>query len=115
MNPTLKAAVVALSLFGVAPMIAGCGEAEDAVEDVRSWEACDDYCDRKSDCADESLSSEEDEECTNECIDTLDDTCDADHRSEAIDTLNNCVEEACGEFYGCLVFDAAPACFGFVD
>lgn len=112
---TLNTVVVAFSLLGLSTLATGCGEAEEAVDDVRSWEACDDYCDRKADCADETYTSEEDEACTNECIDTIDDTCDADHRSEAITKLNNCVEEACGEFYGCLVFDAAPACFGFVD
>lgn len=110
----LHATVAALSIIGLSAL-AGCGAAEDAVEDARSWEACDDYCDRKFDCADESPTSEEDQACTDECIDTLDDTCDAEHRSEAIDTLNDCVELSCGDFYACLVFDTAPACFGFVD
>lgn len=114
MNAKLHATLFALSTLGLAGL-AGCGTAEDAVEDVRALEACDDYCDRKSDCADETLTDEEDEACTNECIDTIDDTCDAEYRSEAIDTLNDCVEMSCGDFYACLVFDSAPACFGFVD
>jgi len=115
MHPTLRIAAIALSTIGLSAALSGCGAAEDAVEDVRALEACDDYCDRKFDCADESPSAEEDRACTDECVDTIDDTCDAEHRSDAIDTLNECVEMSCGEFYTCLVFDTAPACFGFVD
>lgn len=92
-----------------------CGEAEDAVEEVQALEACDDYCDRKFECADEDPTDEEDDECTNECEDTLNNTCDRENRDQAIETLNDCVDNSCGEFTACLVFEAAPECFDFVD
>lgn len=115
MHSAIRIAAIALSTCGLTVTLTSCGATEEAVEDVRSWEACDDYCDRKFDCADESPSAEEDQACTDECIDTIDDTCGAEYRSDAIDQLNTCVEQSCGEFYSCLVFETAPACFGFVD
>lgn len=107
----LIATLACLGLFS----ITGCGEAEEAVNDLRAIEACDDYCDKKFDCADEEVTDEEDDACEQECVDDLEDVCGPENREDAIETLNGCVENSCGDFTACLVFDAAPECFGFVD
>lgn len=94
----------------------GCGEAEEAVNDVRAAEACDDYCDKKFACADEEPTNEEDDACEDDCQNTLEDTCGDNDREGAIDKLNECVEEdSCGDFTACLIFEAAPECFDFTD
>lgn len=101
--------LAALSAFG-------CDETEEAVNDLRAEEACDDYCDKKFSCGDESPTDEEDEACEDDCVASLEDTCGENDREGAIEKLNECVEEdECGDFTACLVFEAAPECFDFTD
>lgn len=105
-------------VFAAFALIA-CGEAkeeiEETVDDVRAAEACDDYCDKLADCADEEMTESEDDACEARCEDDLRDNCGEDDRPAAVEKINECVEMSCGEFAGCMVFEAAPACFGFVD
>lgn len=107
----LTAAIAALALL---PLTA-CDEAEDVVEDLQAAEACDDYCDKVADCNDEEPTAEDDAACEDRCMDDLRDACGEDDRPAAVEKINECVEMSCGEFAGCLVFDAAPACFGFTQ
>lgn len=107
--------LIALTIALSATALIACDEAEEVVEDLQAAEACDDYCDKVADCRDEQMTDAEDAQCEDRCMDTLRDECGTDDRPAAVEKINECVEMACGEFAGCLVLDAAPACFGFVD
>lgn len=92
-----------------------CGKAEESFDDIDSRVNCSEYCAKKADCNDEQATDAEDQACVDACRDAIEDDCGNEHQASANDKIGECVDMGCGEFWGCMVFDAAPACFGFVD
>jgi len=41
--------------------------------------------------------------------------CGNEHQAAANDQIDDCVSQGCTEFWVCMVFDAAPVCYGFVS
>ena len=109
----LLAAVALLFSIG---LVGACGtDAEDAKNDFDSKVACRDYCDKKFDCLDQDSTSDEYNDCVGDCRDSIEDNCGNDHQAAANDQIEECVDKGCVEFWACMIFDAAPDCFGFVD
>lgn len=103
------AAAFALLLFvGLAGF--GC----EAVDNYNSRIACEHYCAKNFSCQDKSPSSDETSACVANCRDSIEDRCGNDHQDAANDQIEECVDKSCAEFWACMVFDAAPDCFGFV-
>jgi hypothetical protein len=88
---------------------------EEAKDDFKSRIACRHYCDKKFDCQDHDPSADELDECVGDCRNSIEDNCGNEHPQAANDKIEECVDKNCGEFLACMVFDAAPECFGFVD
>ena len=107
------AAGAALLLLGVTSI--SCGKGEETFDNIDSRVICNDYCTKKADCSDEQATDDEDDACVSACRDALEDECGNEHQANANDKIAECVDMGCGEFWGCMVFDSAPECFGFVD
>lgn len=110
---SIFAGATALFLMGLASV--SCGKGEETFDDIDSRVSCNDYCTKKADCSDEQATDEEDDACVSACRDALEDDCGNEYQANANDKIAECVDMSCTEFRGCMVFDAAPACFGFVD
>lgn len=109
----MLAAATALLLLGFTAV--SCGKAEETYDNIDSRVTCRDYCTKKSDCNDERASDDETQDCVDECRDSIEDECGNEHQANANDKIAECVDMSCPEFWDCMVFDAAPECFGFVD
>lgn len=107
-------ATVAL-LFAVGPTGSGCDSAQEAVDNFDSQAACQDYCAKKFDCQDHDATSAETDDCVGACRNSIEDDCGNEHQAEANDRIGECVDKGCAEFGACMVFEAAPACYGFVN
>lgn len=110
--PLFAAAVLLLSagLLGT-----GCDNAQEAVDNFDSRAACDDYCSKKFDCADQTPTSAETSACVGACRNSIEDNCGNEHQAAANDAIGDCVDKGCADFWGCMTFDAAPECYGFVS
>ena len=93
--------------------LAGSG-CKEQIDNFDSHVACNHYCDKKFDCNDDDPTSDELEACVSDCRGSIEDDCGNDNQAEANDTIEGCVDEACTDFWACMVFDTAPECFGFV-
>lgn len=109
----MLAAATALLLLGLTSV--SCGKAEETFDNIDSRVSCREYCNKKADCNDERASDDETQACVDACRDSIEDECGNDHQADANDKIGECVDMACGEFWGCMVYEADPECFGFVD
>ena len=109
-GPTLRwmAPIAALLLAAGAT---GCG----VINDFSSEVNCREYCAKDFDCDQHDPTSDETDACVDECRDSIEDTCGNDNQADANDQIGDCVDLSCTEFRACMVFEAAPACFGFAD
>jgi hypothetical protein len=87
----------------------------EVVDDIGSQVVCADFCDKDASCTESEPSSDERNACIDDCRSSIEDTCGNENQAGANEQLAECVDLGCGEFYTCLVFDAAPECFGFVN
>jgi hypothetical protein len=110
----MLAAATALLLLGLSSVSCG-GKVEQAIDNVDSAVNCYDYCIKKADCNDERPSNEETRACVRACRDSIEDGCGNEHQAAANETIEECIDVDCAEFWDCMVFDPAPECFGFVD
>ena len=104
------ALVLALSAF--VGLTASCGE---TIDNFNSEASCKDYCAKSFDCNNQSPTSGETDTCVGNCRNAIEDNCGNDNQAAANDKINECVDKGCVEFWGCMVFDTAPECFGFVN
>jgi len=102
-------AVISLWLFG--GLMSSCG----TIDDFDSRIVCGDYCTKKSDCNNSNPTSDETDACVGSCRNSIEDNCGNEHQAEANDKIGECVDKGCVEFWACMVFDAAPECYGFVS
>jgi hypothetical protein len=102
-------------LLSVGLMGSSCDKPEEAVDDFDSRVACTDYCDKKADCGEQDATRDETKACVNACRDAIEDKCGNEHQAAANDQIAECVDNGCAEFWSCMVFNAAPECYGFVD
>lgn len=94
-----------LVLGGATALMAGaCNESEDDLPLFGKLD-CQNYCDRKKDCNDNT----DVDNCVDNCIDSMSD-CQADEQQEALDQLASCEDVACNEFNGCSI-DAGLTCY----
>ncbi len=91
--------------------VSGC----EAADDFNSRIACDHYCAKNFSCQDKSPSSDETSTCISNCRKSIEDNCGNDHQKAANNHIEDCVDKSCAEFWTCMVFDAAPECYGFVS
>jgi len=91
------------------------GSACEAMDDFDSRLACQDYCAKKFDCENHDPTGDESDGCVAACRNSIEDNCGNENQGAANDKLEECVDQGCLEFWGCMVFDAAPECFGFVS
>jgi hypothetical protein len=75
---------------------------------------CDDYCDKKFGCMNQTPTSEASNTCVKDCSNTIENNCGNEHQAAANDKMGECVDKSCANFLTCLVFESAPECFGFV-
>lgn len=106
--------MLALLLLGLGLMGFACQVTEEVVDDVDSRITCGDYCDKKADCDGREETRDERQACVSACRDALEDECGNEHQAAANDQIAECVDEGCAAFAVCMVFEAAPECYGFV-
>lgn len=106
-------ALITLSaiLLLIGAMSAGCK----ASDDIDSYFVCKDYCSKKFDCESANPSTDEKNACVDDCRSSIENDCGNDHQAAANDRIAECVDKSCVEFWSCMVFEASPACFGFVN
>jgi hypothetical protein len=92
----------------------GCDNTKEAIDNLGSRIQCADYCDKKADCASSEDSSESRDDCISDCRQSIEDNCGNEHQEAANDKIDECVDKNCIEFTACMVFEAAPECFGFL-
>jgi len=107
-SPIVVAPFVALAFGG----LLGCTEAAD---DLRTRVSCADYCSKSFECRGQDPSNDESRACVSNCRDSMENRCGNDNQAAANQAINRCVDRSCAEFRACMVFDAAPECFGFVN
>ena len=107
-------AMVAL-LVGIGLTGSGCESTQEAIDNFDSRVACDHYCDKNFDCQNKSPTGDETDTCVSKCRDSIEDKCGNEHQAAANDHIEDCVNKACADFWACMVFDAAPECYGFVS
>jgi hypothetical protein len=112
----LMLAVGALLLVG-GLLIGSCGgtESNRAKDNFNSAVACSDYCNRKYECENHTPTTEEKNDCVGGCRNSIENNCGNENQAAANKKIEQCVDKPCAEFGPCMVFDAAPSCFGFVD
>jgi hypothetical protein len=104
--------VLAVGLLLAGGLVVSCGE---ALDDFDSRVVCGDYCSKKADCNGSTPTGDETDICVGSCRNSIEDNCGNDHQAAANDRIGECVDMGCVEFWGCMVFDAAPECYGFVE
>jgi len=92
--------------------LTGCGE---TIDNFNSEAICGDYCSKKFDCDDQEPTSNDTDVCVNNCRNSIEDDCGNDNQQDANDKIAECVDLSCDGFWTCMVFEAAPECFGFVN
>jgi hypothetical protein len=107
-------AAVAL-LLAVGLMAIGCESVKEAKDNFDSRITSADYCAKKFDCAKHTPTSEETDACVSDARSSIEDNCGNEHQAAANKRIEECVDKGCGEFQLCMVFEAAPGCFGFVS
>jgi len=100
-------------LFSVGLMLGSCGT--EAVDNFNSALACSHFCEKKFECQNVDPSSDEQNACVSECRDSIENNCGNEHQAAANDKIEECVDQDCGSFFVCMVFEAAPECLGFVN
>lgn len=110
-SPMFLIAALALSTVMFSP---GCDTIEEGIDNIDSRVKCADYCSKRFNCEDYTATDSETATCIADCRDSMEDKCGNDNQAAANDTLGACVDLGCTEFWTCLVFEAAPECFGFV-
>jgi len=103
-------AIVAMLLAG--GLIGSCGETKDNFD---SQIVCGDYCTKKFDCDGVNPTGDQSSSCVAACRNSIEDNCGNDHQAAANDKIGECVDKNCVDFWACMVFDAAPDCYGFVN
>ncbi len=107
------ATVASLLAFGL--VASGCESVTEAKDNFDSRATSEGYCAKKFDCANHTPTSAETDACVGDARNSIEDNCGNDHQAAANDRINECVDMGCGEFQVCMVFEAAPECFGFVS
>ena len=107
-------AAVAL-LLSVGLMGLGCESATKAKDNFDSRLTCGDYCAKNFGCATHEPTSDETDTCVSNCRKSIEDNCGNEHQAAANDKVDECIDKGCAEFRVCMVFEAAPGCFGFVN
>ena len=87
----------------------------EASDNFDSRVACRHYCVKEFDCNNEDPTSGEADDCVSACRDSIEDNCGNENQAAANDKIEECVDKDCIDFWACMIFDAAPDCFGFVD
>jgi len=100
---------LSLGLMGI-----GCG-AEEAINDFNSKNTCEDYCAKNFECNSVAPTTDETDVCVSDCRASMENDCGNENQDAANDQINECVDKGCAEFWACMVFDAAPECYGFVS
>jgi hypothetical protein len=101
----LALAAIAVGLF------ASC----EASDNLGSRIACSQYCDKDYDCQGVDPSADEYSSCVSSCRSSIEDNCGNDLQHAANEKIYECVDKSCTDFTLCMVFEAAPTCFGFLD
>jgi hypothetical protein len=107
-----------IALFIILGMMIACGDddsSQESKDNFNSQVACNHYCAKHYDCKDVDPTDEETSDCVSGCRNDIEDNCGNDNQQAANDKIEECVDKSCTEFGACMVFDAAPTCFGFVD
>jgi hypothetical protein len=104
--------VLATGALLVSAGLAGSGC--EATDNFDSRVACRHYCTKAFDCNDDDPTDDEFSDCVSDCRNSIEDNCGNEHQAAANDTIEECVDMDCVDFWACMVFDAAPACFDFV-
>ena len=110
-------AAVAATLVLLALGLAGpaCEVAREAKDDFDSHIACQDYCAKAYACKNHTPTTDETSSCVSACRNSIENNCGNDHQAAANDKIGECVDKGCVDFWGCMVFQAAPECYGFVS
>ena len=116
----MKRALIVGSLialcFALGLMIACGGEqSKENKANFNSQVACNHYCSKHFDCENVTPSQDDTDTCVSNCRNDIEDNCGNDNQQAANDKIEECVDKNCTEFGTCMVFDASPTCFGFVD
>ncbi len=112
---TALAPILAAGALLVSFGLMGCEVTQEAADDFSSEVTCGAYCDKRFDCEDHEPSSNERDTCVSECRNSIEDDCGNDHQAAANEKIDECVDRGCTEFWACMVFEAAPECFDFVN
>lgn len=111
---TKKPVLAVITLLSAAGLMAfGCDDAKKAKDNFDSRITCEKYCNKKFDCADQDASGDESDTCVSACRNSIEDKCGNNHQAAANAKIETCVDKGCAEFTVCMVFEAAPECFGF--
>ena len=105
-----SALLLAVGLLG-----SGCEATQEAADDSDTHAMCQDYCSKKFDCEDHQPNSDETDGCVNGCRNSIEDNCGNNRQAAANDKIAECVDRGCVDFWACMVFEAAPSCFDFVN
>ena len=106
---------VFMLLFPVG-LISSCGEdAEEKIDDYDSHVACEHYCTKKFECANTDPSSDQTSNCISNCRESIENNCGNENQEAANDRIEDCVDQNCIGFWTCMIFEASPECFGFVN
>jgi len=100
------------ALWLTASLIGSCGE---AMDNFNSQIACQDYSAKKFDCENRTPTGDETDASVSACRNSIEDNCGNEHQAAANDKIAECVDKGCADFWACMVFEAAPECFGFVS
>jgi len=84
-------------------------------DDFNSMVACQHYCDRNFECVGSEPTDDDFSTCVANCRDSIENECGNEYQAEANDHIEDCVDMGCVGFWACMVFDAAPQCYGFVS
>ncbi|PKN28141.1 MAG: hypothetical protein CVU65_00235 [Deltaproteobacteria bacterium HGW-Deltaproteobacteria-22] len=113
MSSTVFFAFALATVMGL--LSTGCDYFTEKKDDFDSRIACGDYCDKKFDCNAVDPTSAERDDCISACRSSIEDDCGNEHQAAANDQIDDCVSQGCTEFWVCMVFEAAPVCYGFVS
>lgn len=94
--------------------LSGCDDAGEAIDNLDSRIQCGNYCDKASDCAGSGGTGESRDVCVSDCRQSIENNCGNDNQDAANEKIDECVDKNCAGFLTCMVFEAAPECFGFV-
>lgn len=101
-------------LFCLGLMLSSCSTED--IDNFNSRVACRHYCDKAFDCLGADPTDGEYLDCVTDCRNSIEKDCGNVHQRAANDQIEECVDrDSCGEFWLCMVFEAAPECFGFVN